>query len=301
MTNHDTLKSMLVSLGKLTLQIRDHLSESFDQDIYVNLLEEVKQSITDIESLTATISKEAETVDGEVYIIVSDARSWQIKLMSRILFLESLKLSANVNSNVSSSNVIKMKPGRLPEVKLVIFKGDFEEWENFWSSFRTNVDARDDLEKATKFIYLAQSLEGEPKEMISGLARTADNYAVALYILRMRYANESKQTNVLMQRFHAMSTPKHNSKELRVFLTEYHKIKHQLSRVVDFQANELVIKSVVVRKLPFQTFDRICDIYVTHDFTLDQMETGIQHIVDKLEQAVLALAEGAVIKQVGVD
>ena len=226
MANHDMLKSMLVSLGKLTLQIRDHLSESFDQDTYVNLLEEVKQSITDIESLTATISKEAETVDGEVYIIVSDARSWKIKLMSRINFLESLKLNAIVNSNVSSSSVIKMKPGRLPEVKLVIFKGDFEEWENFWSSFRANVDARDDLEKATKFIYLAQSLEGEPKEMISGLARTENNYAVALYILRKRYANESKQTNVLMQRFHAMSTPKHNSKELRVFLTEYRKIKH---------------------------------------------------------------------------
>ena len=190
MANHDTLKSLLVSLGKLTLQIKDHLSESFDQDTYVNLLEEVKQSIVDIESLTATISKEAEPVDGEVYIIVSDARSWQIKLINRIHFLESLKLSAN--SNVSSSNVIKMKPGRLPEVKLVIFKGDFEEWENFWSSFRANVDARDDLEKATKFIYLAQSLEGEPKEMISCLARTEENYAVALYILRKRYANESK-------------------------------------------------------------------------------------------------------------
>ena len=40
---------------------------------------------------------------------------------------------------------------------------------------------------------------------------------------------------------------------------------------------------------------------MTHDFTLEQMETGIQHIVDKLEQAVLALAEGAVIKQVGVN
>ena len=51
----------------------------------------------------------------------------------------------------------------------------------------------------------------------------------------------------------------------------------------------------------FQTFDRICDIYVTHDFTLKQMETGIQHIVDKLEQAVLALAEGANVKQVGVN
>ena len=42
-------------------------------------------------------------------------------------------------------------------------------------------------------------------------------------------------------------------------------------------------------------------IDITHDFTLEQMETGIQHIVDKLEQAMLALAEGAVIKQVGVN
>ena len=211
--------------------------------------------------MTATLSEESEVIDGEVYIIVSDARSWQIKLMSRIHFLQTLKMSANVNVH-TVSNVTKMKPIRLPEVNLTVFKGDFEEWENFWSSFRANVDARDDLEKTTKFIYLAQSLEGEPKEMISGLARTNDNYSVALYILKKRYANESKQTNVLMQRFHAMSTPKHNSKDLHVCLTEYRKIKHQLTRIIDFQANELVIKSVVVRKLPFQTFDRICDIYV---------------------------------------
>ena len=100
-----------------------------------------------------------------------------------------------------------------------------------------------------------------------------------------------------MQKFHTMSTPK----DLRVFLTEYRKIKHQLSRVLNFQQSELVIKSIVARKLPFQTFDRICDIYVTHNFTLEQLEKGIQHIVDKLEQAVLALAEGATIKQVGVN
>ena len=155
--------------------------------------------------------------------------------------------------------------------------------------------------RLTKFIYLLQSLEGEPKEMINGLATTDDNYNVALYILRDRYANASKQASVLMQKFHTMPTPKHNAKDLCVFLTEYRKIKHQLSRVLDFRQSELVIKSIVVRKLPFQTFDRICDIYVTHNFTLDQMETGIQHIVDKLEQAVLALAEGATIKQVGVN
>ena len=301
MGNQDQLKSMLVLLGSLTLRVRDHLSESYDQVTYANLLDEVKQSICNVEEMTAALSeKETEVNEAEVYINVSDARSWQIKLMSRIHFLESF--NANANANVNVNNVVpKKKPGRLPEVKLNVFKGNFEEWETFWSSFRANVDVWDDLEKTTKFIYLVQSLEGEPKEMISGLAINDDNYTVALYILRDRYANESKQTNVLMQKFHTMWTPKHNSKDLHVFLTEYRKIKHQLSRVLDFQASELVIKSIVVRKLPFQTFDRICDIYVTHDFTLEQMETGIQHIVDKLKQAVLALAEGAIIKQVGVN
>ena len=300
MANQDQLKSTLLLLGSLTLKVRDHLSESYDQGTYANMLDEIKQSICNVEEISAAlVEKSSEVNEAEVYVNVSDARSWQIKLMSRIHFLESF--NANANANVNVNVVPKKKPGRLPEVKLSIFKGNFEEWETFWSSFPANVDVRDDLEKTTKFIYLVQSLEGEPKEMISGLAINDDNYTVALYILRDRYANESKQTNVLMQKFHTMSTPKHNSKDLRVFLTEYSKIKHQLSRVLDLQASELVIKLIVVRKLPFQTFDRICDIYVTHNLTLEQMETGIQHIVDKLEQAVLALAEGAIIKQVGVN
>ena len=298
MANKDHLKSTLVSLGSLALKVRDRLSESHDQGTYANLLDEIKQSVNNVEEITAELAEEMSEVDeGEVYASLSNARSWQIKLMDRVNFIESFSANANVNVIV----VPKKKPSRLPEVKLTVFKGNFEEWETFWSSFRANVDVRDDLEKTTKFIYLVQPLEGEPKEMISGLAITDDNYTVALYILRDCYANESKKTNVLMQKFHAMPTPKHNLKDLRVFLTEYRKIKHQLSRALDFRQSELVIKSIVVRKLPFQTFDRICDIYVTHDFTLEQMETGIQHIVDKLEQAVLALAEGATIKQVGVN
>ena len=83
-------------------------------------------------------------------------------------------------------------------------------------------------------------------------------------------------------------------------MTEYCKLKTQLSHVLDFQQSELLIKSTLVRKLEFQTFNKICDIYLTHDFSLKEMETGIQHIVDKLEQAVLALGEKANVKPVGV-
>ena len=83
-------------------------------------------------------------------------------------------------------------------------------------------------------------------------------------------------------------------------LTEYRKVKLQSRHAVDFNQAELVIKSTLVCKFAFQTFDKICDLYVTHDFTLKQMETGIQHIIDKLEQAALALGEKANIKPVGV-
>ena len=150
MANQDQLKSMLVSLGQLTLRVRDHLSDSYDQVTYANLLDEVKQTICNVEEMTAALSeKETEVNEAEVYVNVSDARSWQIKLISRIHFLETLSASANANAN----NVVpKKKPGRLPEVKLNVFKGNFEEWETFWSSFRANVDVRDDLEKTTKFI-----------------------------------------------------------------------------------------------------------------------------------------------------
>ena len=162
------------------------------------------------------------------------------------------------------------------------------------------MDVRDDLERSTKFIYLVQSLEGEPKEMISGLAIADDNYSIVIDILRDRYDNASRQTQVLLQKFHTLPTPKHDPKDLRNFLTEYRKVKTQLSHVMDFQQSELVIKSTLVHKLAFQTFNKICDLYVTHDFTLKQMETGIQHIIDKLEKATLALGEKANVKQVGV-
>ena len=163
MANKEQLKSTLVSLGSLAIQVRDRLSESHDQDTYTNLLDAVKQSVNNVEEITAELAGEMSQVDeGEVYASLSNARSWQIKLMDRVNFIESFSANVNTNANVNVNVVTKKKPGRLPEVKLTVFKGNFEEWETFWSSFRTNVDVRDDLEKTTKFIYLVQSLEGEP-------------------------------------------------------------------------------------------------------------------------------------------
>ena len=45
MADKAQVKSLLVTLGTLAIKVRDQLAESYDQDIYTNLLEEFKQSI----------------------------------------------------------------------------------------------------------------------------------------------------------------------------------------------------------------------------------------------------------------
>ena len=136
MANNEQFKSMLVSLESLALKVRDCLSESHDQGTYANLLDEIKHSICNVEEITAALADDSSEVNvAEVYVNVSNARSWQIKLMDSIHFLESFSTNANANANVNVNVVPKKKPGRLPEVKLSVFKGNFEEWETFWSLF----------------------------------------------------------------------------------------------------------------------------------------------------------------------
>ena len=45
MANKEQLKSLLVTLGSLAIKVRDQLADSYDQDTYTNLLEELKQII----------------------------------------------------------------------------------------------------------------------------------------------------------------------------------------------------------------------------------------------------------------
>ena len=146
------------------------------------------------------------------------------------------------------TSVVKKRTAKLPEVKLVTFKGEYDEWETFWSSFRNNVDFRDDLEPSAKLPYLLQCLEGEPKEMIKGLPHIDSNYVIAVNLLTDRYADKIKQTAVFLQKFHNLLSPKHNAKDLRSFLTEYRKVREQMQNLTT------VDDSLVIRCQPMRQF-----------------------------------------------
>ena len=135
--------------------------------------------------------------------------------------------------------------------------------------------------------------------MIAGLSHTDDNYRIVLESLHDRYAVPIQQTEVLLQKFFILPTPCHNAKELRKFLTEYRKVREQMRHVEDFDTSSLVVRSVLLRKLSYQTYSEISDHVKNHNFNLQEMDSTLQYIIGKLEHVHLIMGDKTNVKVVG--
>ena len=135
--------------------------------------------------------------------------------------------------------------------------------------------------------------------MIPGLSHTDDNYGIALDSFHDRYADPVQQTEVLLQKFFILPTPRHNAKELLNFLTEYRKVRGQMRHVEDFDASALTIRSVLLRKRFYQTYSEINDHVKNHNFSLQEMDSTLQYVIGKLEHAHLIMGDKTNVKLVG--
>ena len=90
MVDKAQVKSFLVTLGSLAFKVRDQLAESYDQDTYTSLLEELEQIINVVEQSSDDLTEELTQIEqGEVYASLSNARSWQVKLLEHVNFIKS--------------------------------------------------------------------------------------------------------------------------------------------------------------------------------------------------------------------
>lgn len=78
---------------------------------------------------------------------------------------------------------------KLPDIKLPVFKGDFEHWLNFHDLFISLVHSSTELSNIQKFYYLRSSLGGEALERIQHLEISAIQYPVAWNLLIEHYQN----------------------------------------------------------------------------------------------------------------
>lgn len=104
---------------------------------------------------------------------------------------------------------------RLPELNLLTFSGDYEEWFPFFDTFQAIIHANESLEDVQKLHYLRASLTGDAKNIISALKISAVNYQVAWRLLKERYDNKRVITQNIRAIMKLPSMTRENVFELR--------------------------------------------------------------------------------------
>ena len=72
-----------------------------------------------------------------------------------------------------------------------------------------------------------------------------------------------------------------------------------MRHVEDFNTSSIVVRSVLLRKLSYQTYLEISDHVKNHNFSLQEMDITLQCIIGKLEHAYLIMVDKTNVKVVG--
>ncbi|KAK2549503.1 hypothetical protein P5673_030047, partial [Acropora cervicornis] len=91
------------------------------------------------------------------------------------------------NQEISNTGNTKSAKVKLPKIELKSFSGNYQEWQGFWDTFQSAVDGNTSISAIEKFTYLKSCVTSNAESAIAGLPLTADNYKVAIDILKDRF------------------------------------------------------------------------------------------------------------------
>ncbi|KAF0300597.1 hypothetical protein FJT64_026924 [Amphibalanus amphitrite] len=102
------------------------------------------------------------------------------------------------------------------------FKGDLLAWPEFWGFFEAFVHTNRGYSSVQKLCFLRQHLDGPAARVIQGLPLTADNYMVAVQILKDRFGRDDIRKDLLITRLLNLPavTSADNLKSLRRLVDE---------------------------------------------------------------------------------
>lgn len=98
--------------------------------------------------------------------------------------------------NDNSNNVSHLK---LPDIKLPVFGGNYEDWMNFHDLFVSLVHSSTNLSTIQKFYYLRSSLAGEALKLIQTIPISNEQYSVAWNLLISHYQNPRRLKRTYVQ------------------------------------------------------------------------------------------------------
>ena len=110
-----------------------------------------------------------------------------IKLMIGKLREELAPLQPSFTSGSAQSSPA---PGKLPELALPTFTGNYLKWPAYCELFSVLIIARKDLTDIEKLQYLLSSLSGEPAQKVEALPLKGASFNPAWELLKGTYENK---------------------------------------------------------------------------------------------------------------
>ena len=118
-----------------------------------------------------------------------------------LIKIDTLKFSAR-SSSPSPQAVSQMASAPPPSVKISKFDGDYMKFPSWIDEFEAMVNQNTSYHTIHKFGILREALTGEPKQLISGLLMTQENYSKALSLLKEHYYDPNLLLGMFVTKLH---------------------------------------------------------------------------------------------------
>lgn len=102
-----------------------------------------------------------------------------------------LELEMMLEEKRAEHEMSKPQAVKLQKYSIIPFKGDCKDWVRFWNQFVVEVDSLK-ISEISKFNYLLELVQEEPKNCILCLPHTAEGYLEAKKILEMTFGKDIK-------------------------------------------------------------------------------------------------------------
>jgi len=152
-----------------------------DEDCDLNL--EIQHWLIKLRELSAKTSS-SKTVNTE------SKESLQ-EQMNRLMFSQ-MEQQREMLAAIHKKEQNEVCAVKLPKLDLDVFYGNKVKWCEFWESFESVDHKKSKLSNIEKFNYLHSKLGGDARREIAGLAKSGDNYLVAIGIFRDRYGRKQE-------------------------------------------------------------------------------------------------------------
>ena len=171
----------------------------------------------------------------------------------------------------------------LPAIDLPNYNGKTS-WRAFWDKYETVVHARKDIGDVCKLTYLLGCVKGEANKLISQLTLKADNYKVAIEILKNNFGDEESEIQTLVDQLVDLTAPSYNYDSLQTFRISLDCTIKALGELKEVDQADYVFSNLIIRKLPSKIRELLFNKTNKHHHSTKEILVMLQDVCKNLQR-----------------